>query len=539
MALSKRDEDQISYCGSISGETFSSRRRRNTCTLRQHNIDSLTQKLRELESDFVKQDESETKKRFNTSFHHYRFVVVMLGGFSLGTMIILRYSITVAILKMVNQTALYMEEHPNKTIDDFLDEGYALGGEFDWDNEIQHMIMSWYMVAYTLPQVPCTKLGIKLGSRLAVPISLMICAIANLLTPVVAYWGWEWVIALRLVNGVGAAAVLPMMLNLIENWMPYDQISLGLTFAQLLQSILTAANPLIAGYLSAIHWSYAFYVPGTATIVFCAIWLTLITDRPDESWLISRKELDLICVCSSGDVKQEEKSKMQGSGGCAKILQLTEQAYQPTWKDVFRIPSFYAFVFMWCFYCSSYSSFVFILPTYLRQFLKIHVSVNGIYCALIQSGCLISILWPHPVLQLLQKRFKLSPTASRRITHAIICLMTAMTWFYVGLFHDTQLLVLFLNRCFQGSNDIVVTGTLMGNYAKAGLSSLVFSMVNTVGNLSVVFSSTLIGYILDYTGQAVEGWTCIYLALGAAQLLMLLAFVTVIRSEPIVINSRR
>lgn len=537
MASSNYQEDAISHCGSIAGGSIAWRRSKNTCSLRQHSVQLGQDVSVSKNGATLTREPQSLQLRFNTSFHQFRFFVVMMSGMSLGLMMMLRFNITVAILNMVNQTALYMEEHPNKTIDDFLDEGYSLGGEFDWNNEVQQLIMSWYMFAYTLPQIPATKLSMKIGGRLATPISLLICAASTILTPIVAYWGWEWVVGMRIINGLGAAAVLPMMLYLIERWMPYEEFSLGLTFAQLIQVIITACSPLVCGYLSAVHWSYAFYVPGTLVLIFCLIWVMFITDRPDGSYLISQRELDLICGCLKNKPAEDQT-------GCAdsdsKIHDTTEQTNTSsyTWLDVIRTPTFSAYVFMWIILCSTVNGFFFLLPAYLRQYFKITVADNGIYCSMIFSGSLIGVLWPHPALRILRTISNLSETASRRILYAIVCTMVGGSWIYVGLFHSNQLISFFINRAFYNGNDIIVMGTIMSNYAKAGMSSLVFSMINTAGNLSIVFVSPFLGYILDYTGQSDEGWSWIFYGLGGTQFLMLLSFLTLIRSEPVEIRNK-
>lgn len=145
-------DDIISHCGSISGETFVSRRSRRDCpSLRQHKIDLLAKNLKEyhasagaaaLQYDDPKNADQCTteptiqRRHMNSSFHHFRFVICMLGGTSVGLMLFLRYNVTIAILRMVNQTHLYLEQHPNRTVEDFLEEGYILGGEFIWNNEV-------------------------------------------------------------------------------------------------------------------------------------------------------------------------------------------------------------------------------------------------------------------------------------------------------------------------------------------------------------------------------------------------------------------
>lgn len=566
------DDDVISFSGSISGHSFASKKNRNSCSLRKHQIDAIAPKLRDLNylddnqiDAFKKQHEPEIKnKNFNSCFHYYRFIVVLMGGYAVGSMCLLRYSMSVSLVNMVNQTALYMEEHPNKTIEDFFSEGYTLGGEFDWNNEIQQMLLSWYMIAYTIPQLPSTKLGLMIGSRLAIPIMLSICSLSALLTPLAAYRSWEWVLALRLLQGIGASGILPIQLSLIENWMSYSELGLGLTCVVLVPAFVMALHPILMGYLCNIHWSYSFYVPAIFTILFALIWIVLITDRPDENWLVSDQELSIICGCGGTqndtikECKKNHKShandqskkedvkhdlKKSGKSSFVEVESKKEEElevkYQATWIDPLKIPSFYAFLVLWSIHASSFVDFIFILPNYLRQFLKVQVSLNGAYCSVIHSGCILAVTWPHPFLRALETKFNLSLTAARRITNALVSLIVAGTWIYVGLFHEHQLIMFFINRCFHSTNEILVTGSIMNNYAKLGISSIAFSIMNTIGNLVCVASSTFIGYILDETGQSVQAWTWIYNGLGVSQFIVGFIFCTMITSNPIEIKSRK
>lgn len=477
------------------------------------------------------------KEKFNSSFHNYRFLVVSFGGMSVGLMLLLRYSISVSILNMVNQTAVYLEDNPNKTIEDFYNEGYKSTGEFAWDNEIQHMIMSWYMIAYSILQFPATKLALAIGSRRSVAISLGICALSTILVPPFAYLGWQYVVLLRLIGGLGGAPTISMMLNVIENWMPHHEISLGLTCAQLLTTLINTSNPFVAGYLSAIHWSYGFYIPGVATIVFCVLWLILITDHPEENFFVSLQEVNKIRAKSRNQCVKVEKSTDEIVKKSAEKNKKHDERL-PTWLDIFKVPSFYAYCVVWSFYCAPYCEFSYMLPNYLRQFLKIDVEETGFYCTLIMSGTLISAVWPHPMLRFLQQKLKLSATSANRYTYFIICSVTGLTWFYVGTFHSSQLLMLFINRAVHVSNDVVVTSSLVSNFASANLSAVAFSMMNSVANLFVVFSSTFWGYFLDKTGQSETGWTYIYWTLASVQLVCLILFNTLCRAEPIQFGSK-
>lgn len=474
------------------------------------------------------------RKRINKSFHHYRFVVIMFGGASVGAMFLLRYNITVAILNMVNQTALYMEEHPGKTMDDFYAEGNTPGGEFHWNNEIQQMIMSSYMLTYTLPQLPVTKLGLMLGIQWMVPLSLGVCILSSVLTPTFSYLGYKWVVALRLVNGLGATAVLPMMIELIENWMPYDQLSLGLTCSQITFSLFNPMTPLITGYFSTIHWSWAFYGPSALIAVLCALWLIMITSTPENNWLVSKKELDRIHGIEEEVIESKTKS--------AKAIEVHEndEDFEPhPWYVILKERSLYCYLTMYVLNCSAFSVFTFSLPLYLRQFYKISIEENGIYSGLIQSGGVLAVLWPYPILSLLQSKFNFTETLARRSIHIFITSIVMVTYLFVGFFHKWQLVIFFLNRVLYFSNDIIVMGTLMSNYAKAGLSCITFSLANTIGNITVIPVSILVGWLLDKTGQSEAAWCCIMIALAVAQLLFCLIFITTVKVGPIDFGPRR
>lgn len=73
-----------------------------------------------------------------------------MGGLAVGFMSLLRLNITVAILNMVNQTRIYVAENPEADLQQYFGEHYVEVGEFDWSNEIQQLIISYYMIAYTV-----------------------------------------------------------------------------------------------------------------------------------------------------------------------------------------------------------------------------------------------------------------------------------------------------------------------------------------------------------------------------------------------------
>lgn len=251
-----------------------------------------------------------------------------------------------------------------------------------------------------LPQLFTTKLALSIGFRYSIPLCLCLCAISNVLIPPVACYGWEFVTMLRILNGLGASAILPVVFHLIEVWMPNEENSLGLNIALFIQSIIFTLTPLISAQLSSFHWQWAFYVPSAAAFLLSFIWILLIRDEPTECSLISEFELNKIQTISSHP---------------SDISETGSESKEAPWTGALKLKSFYALTAVWILYCSSFGSFTFLISSYLAQVLDVPILENGLLCFLMQLGCIVSVLWPQPILKVLQDKYECSVTTSRRI----------------------------------------------------------------------------------------------------------------------------
>lgn len=145
------------YSGMFTRESFTLKRNQSICSV--HGINNKTiSRLNSFDQVSVLTSYNNDKKttddsfgrRFNSSFHHFRYIIAILGGLAVGFMSLLRLNITVAILNMVNQTQIYLEENPEADLNAYFGEGYNEVGEFEWTNEKQQLIISYYMIAYTV-----------------------------------------------------------------------------------------------------------------------------------------------------------------------------------------------------------------------------------------------------------------------------------------------------------------------------------------------------------------------------------------------------
>lgn len=154
--MSNPQDDRIS--GVFARESFTLKRNQSICSV--HGPARSISRMNSFDRVSVATYNSDRKtvddnfgRRFNSSFHHFRYIIAFLGGLAVGFMSLLRLNITVAILNMVNQTQIYLEENPEADLDAYFGEGYNEVGEFEWTNEKQQLIISYYMIAYTVSTI--------------------------------------------------------------------------------------------------------------------------------------------------------------------------------------------------------------------------------------------------------------------------------------------------------------------------------------------------------------------------------------------------
>lgn len=342
----------------------------------------------------------------NGGFHHLRFVIISAGGLAMGFMLFLRLTITVTMVGMVNHTQIFMQLHSNATEEELKDHfrsEYIEVGEFDWNNDIQERLISFYMITYTAFQFFSTRLTMRCGLRIGIAASLAVCALSNVLTPVVAYWGWQWVLALRLINGCAASGIYPGMVCLIERWTPKREHAKGVVLFQFTSGAPAVVTPVIAGYLASIHWKWAYYVPGAAALVFCLLWCIFVSDGPKSSKFISQKELNLIVEDSSGNTESNDSKAV-----------VDDDKDKVPYYLVFKTREFYFMTIIWCLYCASSGGFIYLVPTYLHRVLQLPVEEIGMLTFIAQIGSLFSMLWPNPLVDFFMKKFKFTLTSARQ-----------------------------------------------------------------------------------------------------------------------------
>jgi D-galactonate transporter len=228
----------------------------------------------------------------------------------------------------------------------------VISKEFGFDKVTMGAIISAFVWAYALFQVPGGWLGDRFGPR-------------RMLTIIVTYWsimtaatalatGAVSFIVVRFLFGVGEGGAFPVATRAMQLWYPPRERGFvqGITHSA---SRLGAAiaPPIVIAIMTAFEWRWAFYVCGAVGIVWAVWWWFAYRDLPEEHGLVNRAEVERI-----------RGTDAQGDVNPPKI----EARATVPWATLLRSPNMWAI--MCAYFTYVYCLWIFLswLPSYLVDY---------------------------------------------------------------------------------------------------------------------------------------------------------------------------
>lgn len=317
-----------------------------------------------------------------------RLGLAILGFFGFVNVYALRVNMSVAIVCMVNQTALRSKESNSST--NVTDQQYSSShcglietsvsnstnresfrdGEFVWSKSVQGVILGSFFWGYLLTQIPGGWLATKIGGKRVYGYSMMGATIATLLTPIAAQTNYIFLIVLRVIVGITSGVCYPSMHTLWGSWAPPMERSKLVSFtyagAQVGNVITFPLAGLLCKYGFAGGWPSIFYVLGFFSSVWLVLWMWLVSDSPSKHSRITKEEKEYIIHSLKGCVRTNEEHQTVHVPWCKMATSLPVLAIL-----VANITS------DWGTYTLLTS-----IPTYMSEVLKLDISTNGLYSAL-------------------------------------------------------------------------------------------------------------------------------------------------------------
>ncbi|KAJ8922177.1 hypothetical protein NQ315_004112 [Exocentrus adspersus] len=335
---------------------------------------------------------AEKKKGFMGWFGTRHFVTFMLF-LGMANAYVMRTNMSVAIVAMVNHTAINSQHSDSSSVDDecgvVIDNTTSnvdttADGEFLWETDIQGYVLSSFFYGYVITQIPFGILSKRYGSIYFLGVGMLINSVFGLLVPVAAHMGLWWLITVRFIQGLGEGPIVPCTHALLAKWIPPNERSRMGAFVYAGAQFGTVISMPLSGLLSecAFGWPSIFYVFGAVGTVWCVFFLIFVYEDPEanarmnsEERLYIQKELGCKIGVPVGFLKLKHPVVLIQE-------RVNLQAPPIPWKAIVKSMPFWAILLAHMGHNYGYETLMTELPTYMKQVHHFSIKDNGILSAL-------------------------------------------------------------------------------------------------------------------------------------------------------------
>ncbi|XP_052741362.1 putative inorganic phosphate cotransporter isoform X2 [Bicyclus anynana] len=278
----------------------------------------------------------------------------------------------------------------------------AQENHFDWNMQVQSVILSSFFWGYIILQIPSGEMAAKFGGMVLITICIGVNSAVSLLIPIGSYYGgWKVICACRVLQGLSQGLLFPSMHNLIGKWVPLEEKSRLSTIIYAGAQLGTALQLVVSGFIAeAWGWPAIFYANGGLGVLWVVAYVFLGADSPRQSRMIS----------------DEERLYIQSSLGHVG----TEHKKLPTpWKAIFTSLPFISLIVTHCGQNWGFWTLMTEMPSYMKQVLGVDIKANGMMSALPYLA-MYMLSFPIGFMSdyILKKKW-LSVTANRKLSNSL------------------------------------------------------------------------------------------------------------------------
>ncbi|XP_068085916.1 sialin [Anabrus simplex] len=412
-----------------------------------------------------------------------RFVFALMGLLGVALSYAFRVNLSVAIVTMVNSTAVGSDR--NYTASDDVCPGESTAsksvqdGEFLWDEETQGLLLSCFFYGYTVGQVPGGLLAEKFGGKLVFGLGIFIPSILTVISPFSVWLAEELLFVVRVLIGLAAGVTFPAVQFLISKWAPPQERS---RFSVIYSGgyLGTVICMPVAGVLCDLEfahgWPLVFYVFGGLGILWYIPWLFLVYDSPAQHPRISPEERRYI-EASIGTVPRKKKLPIP-------------------WRQLLSTPGLWACASMHLGIGWTFFALLTCLPTYMSNVLHYDIKSNSALSTIpyILGGSFSAVFsW---ALDLIITRGYATKIVGYRIFNGITAIGPALTLIIitlVGCDNVAIIVLLAINGLCLGAQ---YTGNSMNLLLLApNFAGTMLGISNTFANLAGILAPYAVGLL--------------------------------------------
>ncbi|KRX83044.1 Sialin, partial [Trichinella nativa] len=491
------------------------------------------------------------KKGCNLGWRHIVTVLCFFGFFFLYA---LKVNLSVAIVAMVNHTAIHEVErttggnaHDNVdgkvvaevcTREQKADEAKLppkKDGPFVWDQATQGNILGSFFYGYILTQIPGGLLATKFGGKWVFGLGTFLTAVFTLLTPVAAESGPTMLIIVRILMGIAEGVTWPATQSLFAKWAPPSERRCFIgTLTAFIVSGFLADSSFLGG------WPSIFYVFGVLGIVWFILWTLFVTNGPEDHRFISNAEKNFIVNSlkvegGSGKViknRQTINHLVEVYLSCKLVLIYISGIAIPSmlhaqlpsislafkdvpWRKILTSAPIWAgfvshFTYNWSLYVLLTG-----LPLYFKSVLGFDLKSNGVLSSLPYLIQAIIQSIAGQVADMMRTRLHLSTKTVRKIMDCLGHLLPGLCVIFVGYVGCNSAAAVALLAMSVGFSGLCGGGFFV-NYLDLcpQYTGIVFGISNTLATVPGILGPNITGY-LTRGAPSFESWRIVFFIAGA------------------------
>ncbi|XP_061194089.1 sialin-like [Saccostrea echinata] len=451
-----------------------------------------------------------------------RLGLAVLGFFGFVNLYALRFNLSVAIVCMVNGTAIRLKSKEeanqfNKTnsapSNQYFESSCGLisadrnstvipefeDGDIVWEKTTQGLILGAFFWGYLATQIPGGWLAVKFGGKRVIGLSMALCSLCTFLTPIAAQTGYVFLMIIRIILGIASGTVFPAMHTVWGKWAPPLERSklTAFTYAggQAAIVITFPIASLLCKYGFAGGWPSIFYILGIVNTIWVVLWMLLTSDSPEGHKRISHIEKLYIRQSLKNTAHKEEGKDLK-----------------VPWKNIMTSLPVYAIVISnvacdWGGYTLLTN-----IPTYMKEVLKLDITSNGFYSALPYIGFWGVINIAGISADFTQKH--LSTTATRKLFDISGKVIPALLLIGLGYLDCTMKgLAIALLTLGVSLSGLQYSGFLINHMDIApAFAGILFGITNAAGAITGFISPAVVGLITEENQSQSEWQVVFYIA---------------------------
>lgn len=432
---------------------------------------------------------------------HFVTFMLFLG---MANAYIMRTNMSVAIVAMVNHTAIGADAHSTEVgvdtecgvVEDnttTTSTSSETDGPFPWETDLQGYVLSSFFYGYVVTQIPFGILAKKYGNIYFLGIGMLINSVFGLLVPIAAHMGIWWLICVRFIQGLGEGPIVPCTHALLAKWIPPNERSRMGAFVYAGAQFGTVISMPLSGLLSASHagWPSIFYVFGVVGTIWCVAFLIWVYEDPE----------------THKKINPDERMYIQKALG-----RVVGQSIPPIpWTSIIKSVPFWAILLAHMGHNYGYETLMTELPTYMKQILHFSIKDNGVLSALPYLAMwLFSIFISHVADWMLTKPF-ITITIVRKVINGIGQYGPAVALFAAAFTGCDRWLTVALLTVGVGLNGGIYSGFKVNHLdLSPQFAGILMSFTNCLANLAGLLAPIYAGYMVKGT-PSIAKWRKVFI----------------------------